>query len=69
MIGEIIKKNIKEQYCEFKHHLASEQSEHCLRCSRKSDTDSPVHRVVHNTFAVVVLSLIGSFLYYLMSMH
>ena len=69
MLSELIKKNITEQYCEFKHHLASGQNEHCIRCSGKSETDSPVHRIVHNIFAVVVIISIGSFFYYLVSMH
>lgn len=69
MVTDLVKNNIKGQYKEFKECLASEKGEYCLRCTQKENDDSPVPRVIHNIFAVVVVILIGSFLFYLLSMN
>lgn len=68
MVPELVRNNIKDQYREFKQCLVSEKGDHCLRCSRK-ENDSPIPRVIHNISAVVVVVLIGSFLFYLLSMN
>ena len=68
MVTDLVKSNIKGQYKEFKECLASEKGEYCLRCDRKGKDDSPVPRFIHNLSAVVVIVLIGSFLFYLLSL-
>ena len=69
MVTDLVKNNIKGQYKEFKQCLTSEKGEHCLRCRRKEHDDSPIPRVIHNISAVVVVVLIGSFLFYLLLMN
>ena len=69
MVTDLVKNNIKGQYKEFKECLASEKGDHCIRCSRDENDESPIPRVTHNISAVVVVVLIGSFLFYLLSMN
>ena len=69
MVTDSVRNNIKDQYREFKTNLASEKGEFCIRCSREDKEESPLHRIIHKISAVAVLALIGSFLFYLMSLH
>ena len=69
MVTDLVKNNIKDQYREFKINLTSEKGEYCVRCSREDNEESPLHRIIHKVSAVLVLALIGSFLFYLISLN
>lgn len=69
MVTDLVKNNIKDQYREFKTNLASEKGEFCIRCSRRDDNESPLHRFIHKISAVLIFVLIGSFLSYLISLN
>ena len=69
MVTDLVKNNIKDQYREFKTNMASEKGEFCIRCSREDKEESLLHRIIHKISAVLIFVLIGSFLFYLMSLN